>query len=70
MKQNGVKRYIHTRVDIYFPEGEMKCRNCPMLFEHQSKKICWRTGEPIIDVNGTGWDCPLVIINEGEQNNG
>ena len=50
-KSDGVRRYHHTTVDIFFPEGEMKCRYCPLL-ETYSRNMCRRTGEYIVDTNG------------------
>lgn len=62
-KSDGVRRYHHTTVDIYFPEGEMKCRYCPLL-ETYSRNMCRRTGEYIVDTNGIGWNCPLNVLDE------
>ena len=63
MKTHGVSTYIRTRVDIYFPEDEMRCRYCPLL-ETYSRNQCRRTGEYIIDTNGIGMECPLQIVKE------
>lgn len=65
-KSDGVRRYVRTRIDINFPEGEYKCRYCPLL-ETYSRNMCRRTGEYIVDINGIGWDCPLKILEEEEE---
>lgn len=62
-KSDGVRRYLHTTVDIYFPNEEYKCRYCPLL-ETYSRNQCRKTGEYIIDTNGIGFDCPLKIVEE------
>ena len=65
-KSDGVRRYHHTTVDIFFPEGEMKCRYCPLL-ETYSRNMCRRTGEYIVDTNGIGWNCPLRVLDDEER---
>jgi hypothetical protein len=60
---SGVKRYIHTTVDIYFPEDNLACRFCPLL-ETYSRNQCRRTGEYLTDIKGVGLDCPLKIEEE------
>ena len=61
-----IRKYIKTTITIYFPEGEYKCRYCPLL-ETYSRNQCRRTGEYIVDVNGIGCDCPLSIEDGGEE---
>ena len=63
MHENGVARYIRATVDIYFPEGEMSCKLCPLL-ETYSRNQCRRTGEYLLDTCGTGAYCPLKILEE------
>jgi len=66
IKTSGVKRYLHTVVDIYFPNEEYKCRYCPLL-ETYSRNQCRRTGEYILDIKAIGYDCPLEIVEEKEK---
>lgn len=60
MTDKKVTHYLTTSVEIHFPNGEYKCRYCPLL-ETYSRNQCRRTGEYIIDINGIGYDCPLTI---------
>ena len=66
MHENGVARYIRATVDIYFPEGEMACKLCPLL-ETYSRNQCRRTGEYLMDTRIIGAHCPLEIIDEEEE---
>ena len=55
---NGVRKYTRATVDIYFANGEVACRYCPLL-ETYSRNQCRRTGEYILDTKGIGIWCPL-----------
>lgn len=66
-KSDGIRSYIKTTVDIYFPfPGGMSCQYCPLL-ETYSRNMCRRTGEYIADTRGVGMFCPLKIIEESEE---
>lgn len=65
-KSDGVRRYTHTRVDIYFPDEQYCCRYCPLL-ETYSRNMCRRTGEYVTDINGVGMDCPLTVLENEER---
>ena len=65
-KTDGVRRYVRTRIDINFPEGEYKCRFCPLL-ETYSRNMCRRTGELIVETLGRGIWCPLNFDDGGES---
>lgn len=60
---NGVRRYAHAMVDLYFPNGKVCCDLCPLL-ETYSRKQCRQTGEYIIDSKLTGLWCPLKVDDE------
>ena len=60
---DSVREYLHTKVDIFFPNNEFACRFCPLL-ETYSRNQCRRTGEYIVDTKGIGWNCPLEIVEE------
>lgn len=66
MHESGVARYIRATVDIYFPEGEMSYKLCPLL-ETYSRNQCRRTGEYLLDTRGTGAYCPLKILEEEDE---
>ena len=61
---DGCTNYIKTTVEIFFPEGQVGCRYCPLL-ETYSRNQCRRTGEYIVDTRFVGRWCPL--IEEGED---
>lgn len=64
--KSGCIKYIKTHAVIYFPDGELACRYCPLL-ETYSRNQCRRTGEYIVDTRATGMYCPLVV--EGVKEN-
>jgi hypothetical protein len=53
-------------VDIYFTEGEERCKFCPML-QTYSRPYCQRTGELVVDTLGRGMYCPLKFDNKEEK---
>lgn len=63
---NEVLNYIRAYTDVYFEEGHVACKYCPML-ETYSRNQCRRTGEYVINTNLTGFYCPL-IFGEGGTN--
>ena len=60
MKLNGVAEYTEATVSIFFPGDHVCCGLCPLL-ETYSRLQCRRTGEYLLDKNGTGMYCPLTI---------
>ena len=58
--ENGVTKYTRAVVDIYFPEGHVRCALCPLL-ETYARKQCRRTGEYILDDRTVGMWCPLAV---------
>lgn len=63
--ENGVKFYTRARVNIYFPEGRVCCKFCPVL-ETYAREQCRLTGEYLADTRGVGYMCPLKIDGENE----
>lgn len=63
--ENGVKFYTRARVNIYFPEGRVCCKFCPVL-ETYAREQCRLTGEYLADTRGVGYMCPLKIDEENE----
>lgn len=63
---NGVRRYAHAMVNLYFPNGKVCCDYCPLL-ETYSRKQCRQTGEYIIDSRLTGLWCPLKVNEELQE---
>lgn len=66
-KSDGVRSYTRAVVDIYFTEGEERCKYCPML-QTYSRPYCQRTGELIVDTLGRGMYCPLKFDDKKEEN--
>lgn len=58
--------YVRATVDLYFPEGDVSCGLCPLL-ETYARLQCRRTGEYLLDKNGTGYYCPLKQEDEDEH---
>ena len=56
--------YEERWVNIFFTDGEVCCKYCPML-ETYARKQCRRTGEYIINDNITGYWCPLLKAENG-----
>lgn len=66
--KNSCVCYISARVVIHFPESEgIQCKLCPCL-ETYARKQCRLTGEYIADGYLTGGLCPLIPMNEEEEN--
>lgn len=64
---NGVKSYVTTRVNIFFPSPDgIACRYCPLL-ETYSRNQCRRTGEYIVEPKSRGNFCPLEIVEEERE---
>ena len=55
--------YVKADVEIFFPEGHIACRYCPLL-ETYAREQCRRTGEYILDHNTIGHFCPLKLEEE------
>lgn len=55
--------YSERWVNIFFTDGEVCCKYCPML-ETYARKQCRRTGEYIVNDNITGYWCPLLSADE------
>ena len=66
-KSDGVRSYTHAVVDIYFTEGEERCKYCPMLHISHDREYCHRTGELVTDIWGRGLYCPLKFDNKEEK---
>ena len=64
--RNGVRFYTRARVELYFPEGQLGCRYCPLL-ETYARNQCRRTGEYIADTRGVGLLCPLEVEEQSER---
>ena len=61
----GVSRYVKATLEISFPEGEIRCWNCPLL--HRGRQMCMKTGEIIEDVRELGHYCELVFEVENDE---
>lgn len=60
--------YAERWVNIFFTDGEVCCKYCPML-ETYARKQCRRTGEYIINDNIQGYWCPLLTAENGAITN-
>ena len=60
--------YEERWVNIFFTDGEIACKYCPLL-ETYSRKQCRRTGEYIINDNIPGYWCPLLKAENGTITN-
>ena len=67
MTEHGVAYYTKANVLITFPENKVCCMFCPLL-ETYARNQCRRTGEYIADTRGRGYECPLEILNNEEEN--
>ena len=63
---DGCTSYEERWVNIFFTDGEVCCKYCPLL-EKYSRDQCRRTGEYITNTNVTGYWCPLLKPNEKAQ---
>lgn len=66
--ENGVSWYTEAQAKIFFPEGQVSCRYCPIL-ETYSRNQCRLTGEYLADTRTIGYRCPLKFIEKQEANN-
>ena len=60
--------YSERLVNIFFTDGEVCCKYCPLL-ETYARKQCRRTGEYITNDNITGYWCPLLKAENGTITN-
>lgn len=65
---NGVSWYTAAQATIYFPEGQVSCRYCPIL-ETYARNQCRLTGEYLADTRTIGYMCPLKFIEKQEETN-
>lgn len=65
--ENGVSWYTEAQAKIFFPEGQVSCRYCPIL-ETYSRNQCRLTGEYLADTRTIGYRCPLKFIEKQEAN--
>lgn len=65
--ENGVSWYTEAQAKIFFPEGQVSCRYCPIL-ETYSRNQCRLTGEYLADTRTIGYMCPLKFIEKQEAN--
>lgn len=69
---NEVLAYGHGQavVDVYFPNGDVACRWCPLFLRYEEafrRYSCRLSGEWIADpIHGRGQLCPLIIKKEEE----
>lgn len=60
----GIRYYTAANVDIYFPEDDVCCRACPLLWtEYGTKRdVCRKTAEYIPNPDRMiGGMCPLAF---------
>lgn len=60
-------QYLTATLNIYFPNGEMRCSLCPVL-ETYARKQCRMTGEYLADGLLIGYFCPLKIKEFENEN--
>lgn len=68
--EGGVSYYTVGRVEVFFPEDQVVCRACPLMFtEYGTKRdICRRTGEFIPDPDRMiGGICPLEFKDNNDD---
>ena len=66
---NGVRFYTKANVEISFPETDICCYRCPLMYtEYGTKRErCGRTGEILpAPRDSIGFDCPLKF--ESKEN--
>lgn len=74
--KSGVDWYAHGKIElkVYFPEGDICCRHCPLCLDERDGLKRWRclyTGELIFSpYNGTGRRCPIQLDESEEENHG
>lgn len=66
MAENGVLKYDKYMVPIFFEADHVDCLHCPFL-ETYSRNQCRRTGEYVLDTRGRGYWCPLIKIDDMED---
>lgn len=71
--EGGVRYYTVAKVEIFFPEDQVVCRACPLMFtEYGTKRdICRKTGEFIPDPDRMiGGICPLIFSEDNNSEEG
>lgn len=63
---NGVRQYTEAQATIFFPEGQVSCRYCPIL-ETYARNQCRLTGEYLADTRTIGYMCPLNFIENKQE---
>ncbi len=66
--ENEVSWYTEAQATIFFPEGQVSCRYCPIL-ETYARNQCRLTGEYLADTRTIGYMCPLKFIEKQEAEN-
>lgn len=61
--ESACTSYEERWVNIFFTDGEVKCKYCPLL-EMYSRPMCRRTGEILPSTETTGYWCPLLKKEE------
>ena len=67
----GVSYYTKGTVEVSFPEDDVCCFRCPLMYtEYSSKRErCGRSGEILpAPRDSIGYFCPLKFTEEEEQN--
>lgn len=65
MGNNSCLWYTEAQATIFFPEGQVSCRYCPVL-ETYARNQCRLTGEYLADIRTIGYMCPLKFIEKQE----
>lgn len=67
-RSEGVRWFLTATLPIFFPEGEVCCRNCPLFVDRRDQKRgrCFHTNQLIFvpDAEGLPRGCPLTITGE------
>ena len=67
-RPDGVSWYLTATMNVYFPEGDVCCQNCPMFTDRrgQEKGRCFMTNRLIFVPNAEGLPdgCPLTVTGE------
>ena len=66
MANNSCLWYTEAQATIYFPEGKVSCRYCPVL-ETYARNQCRLTGEYLADTRTIGYMCPLKFIENKQE---
>ena len=64
--ENVCTSYEERWVNIFFTDGQVKCKFCPLL-QTYSRPYCMRTGELLVSTETTGYWCPLLKSDEKGQ---